>query len=154
MFPLVLIGLGLFLIAAAGEKKPRPPSEPKPLPPELAAVFDQIAGQLVYKPEVAGMTIASLHYRYATPPPDNQPGVVIITPGPGTPIGPDDWGAYWALQGLHAEGYDIWVPINFHLPAQIPHAVAYVRPGEGAQAAYAGYALLIAANQSWPVTAA
>lgn len=149
MFPLVLIGVGLLFLAAAGAKK-RPPAESGELPPELATMFELIGGQLVYRPEMAASVIRSLHYKAATPPPDGAPNVVIVSPGPGTPLGPDEWGAYHGIKGLHSQGFDIWVPHIFHLPVATPHAVAYLPPGEAEQAKYAGYAKLIGAAHTWP----
>lgn len=117
------------------------------IPPAERKLFDLERGQLFYKQPVADMILASLLGRIATP--SEVPHVVIVSVGNKPIMGADEWGAYWALQGLHAQGADLWVPVNMHVPTIEPRPVLYLSPG--ASPPDVGYARLIAASQPWPM---
>ena len=140
MFPLVLFGLGLLLLATAEKKPPG-----LGIAPEHQATFEMIGGFPHYRAAVAVKAIQATLFKVAFP--TQQPGVVMIQPGPGTPMGPEQFGAYWALLGLHDQGFDIWVPPDFHIPVLQPSAVFFLPPGEPPPA---GYALLIGAAHPFP----
>lgn len=141
MFELIIIGLGLLILGAAGKPKPS-----KELPAEWAATFDQVGDQLHYKWAVAQLAIGALLYKVVFP--TEQANLVMVQPGTGEVMGPNQFGAWWGLKGLHDEGFDIWVPTNFHLPLQLPQPVLFLSPGQ--RPPEEGYALLIGAAQIWP----
>lgn len=142
MFPLIIIAGALLLLATASPKK----APPKELPAEWAATFDQVGGQLHYKWAVARLAIGALMYKVVFP--SEQPNMVMVQPGPGEVMGPQQFGAWWGLKGLHDDGFDIWVPTNFHLPVQLAHPVLFLPPGQPPPPE--GYAMLISAAQQWP----
>lgn len=110
-------------------------------------LFDVAAGRLYYKRPVAEMILAGLLGKTATP--TEVPSVLVVAMGDKPIMGADEWGAYWAIQGLHAQGSDIWVPVNMHLPTVQPQPVVYLP--QGSAPPERGYARLIGAGQLWPM---
>ncbi len=139
MFPLLLIG-GLVLFALTRE--PSRPKGPRPSPAE-EQLFTEIGGVLEYKPEVAHRILFSYGGRAWEFGAD--PNVIIIHPAPAQPGQPD---AFTALFQSHADGVDIYVPTNAHLPIAIPVPVLLLDPGAAPPAA--GMARLVRATQPFP----
>jgi hypothetical protein len=161
MFPLPLVGLGLlaaFLLSGAEKKGvAKPPSGQTPaVPPKMPppptttpgdnSAFQEVMGRLMYRPEVAVMIVNSLLYKIALP--TDQPHLAMVHPGPGTPMGTDDWGAWFGLKALHEQGFDLWVPTNAHVPVALPWPVLFVKPTDPIPPE--GFALLVARDEQWP----
>ncbi len=159
MFPLVGLGLvALFLLSSAekdAKRNPRaprpgerpPPTPPTPsLPPEQASAFQHVMGRLMYVPDVALLVINGWLYKAALP--TDQPNLMMIHPGPGIPIGENEWGAWFAGKFLNEQGFDIWVPTNAHVPVALPMPALFLQPGDPPPPE--GFALLITGEERWP----
>lgn len=140
MFPLLLIG-GLVLFALTRETE-RKPTAPRP-PPAERSLFSDVGGVLEYVPEVAHRILFSYSGRaWEFGPASN---VIIIHPAPAQPGQLD---AFTALFQAHADGLDIYVPTNAHVPIAIPVPVLFLDPD--APPPVEGMARLIRANQPFP----
>ncbi len=151
------LGLGVFaalVLSSAGKDKSKNPSPSPPpvgpLPPEVtpgeSSPFQQSGGRQRYRPEIARRIVDTLIFKAIVP--TDQPSLAMVHPGPGTPLGPNEWGAWHGFKALHEQGLDLWVPTNTHLTMTLPWPVLFVEPSEPVPPD--GFALLMARDEQWP----
>ncbi len=144
MGALILGLIALTLITAAQKKKGLAGAVERDS--QAKAVFNVIGGRLVFKPNVAKLIIDSLFSRQVQL--TQESNLVMVVPGPGEPIPAQNFGAWFMLKSLHADGFNIWVPTNMHIPAAVPQPVLFLPPTE--QGPAEGFARLISVTEPWP----
>lgn len=144
MGALIIVAIALAAIAAAQKKSTLAAAVDRD--EQAKTLFNVIRNRLVYKPQLRAIIINTYFSRQLQL--TDQPNLVLLVAGPGEAIGFQQSGAWFMLRALHADGFNIWVPTNAHIPVALPQPALFLPPSDPGPAE--GFARLIAVTEPWP----
>ncbi len=143
MLPLIL-GIGLLLLITSEARD-------KTAPSAADEIFVWVRGTLRYQPPVRKRIIDSFIYRQIGLTPQPDLAMLITPPVTGQVFSTVESGAWGWGNGMHAQGFDLWVRPVLHLPIGPEEPIVFLQPGAPAPQ---GMAMLIGADTPWPAAPA